>query len=77
MIAAAAIIAAVLLPASCNRSKQYKIGVSQCSKDDWRPKMNAEINREIMMHPDAMVEMFLLPPMDFQNRYGDDDLPSR
>lgn len=57
VIVAGAITAVVLLSASCNHSKQYKIGVSQCSEDDWRRKMNAEINREIMMHPDAMVEI--------------------
>lgn len=42
---------------SCNDEKQYKIGVSQCSDDDWRTKMNQEINREIMLHPDATVEI--------------------
>lgn len=42
---------------SCNQHKIYKIGVSQCSQDDWRMKMNDEINREIMSHNDAMVEI--------------------
>lgn len=41
----------------CNESKVYKIGVSQCSQDDWRMKMNDEINREIMFHEDAVVEI--------------------
>ena len=41
----------------CNREKVYKIGVSQCSEDDWRAKMNEEINREIMYHEDASVEI--------------------
>ncbi len=41
----------------CNDSKVYKIGVSQCSQDDWRMKMNDEINREIMFHEDAVVEI--------------------
>ncbi len=42
---------------SCSKSKTYKIGVSQCSSDDWRMKMNEEINREIMFHEDAEVEI--------------------
>lgn len=41
----------------CTESKIYKIGVSQCSQDDWRAKMNEEINREIISHDDAMVEI--------------------
>ncbi|MDE5869940.1 MAG: substrate-binding domain-containing protein, partial [Muribaculaceae bacterium] len=35
----------------------YKIGVSQCSDDDWRKKMNQEIERENMIHPEAKVEI--------------------
>lgn len=35
----------------------YKIGVSQCSQDDWRHKMNEEIDREIISHEDAIVEI--------------------
>ncbi|MDE5650154.1 MAG: substrate-binding domain-containing protein, partial [Duncaniella sp.] len=31
--------------------------MSQCSQDDWRKKMNDEINREIMFHPEAVVEI--------------------
>ncbi len=41
----------------CKEEKVYKIGVSQCSQDDWRTKMNDEINREIMYHEDAEVEI--------------------
>ena len=41
----------------CRKEKTYKIGVSQCSQDDWRAKMNDEINREIMLHDDAVVEI--------------------
>lgn len=41
----------------CTKDKVYKIGVSQCSQDDWRNKMNDEINREIMFHEDAVVEI--------------------
>lgn len=43
--------------AGCKGNKVYKIGVSQCSSDDWRTKMNDEINREIMFHEDAEVEI--------------------
>lgn len=41
----------------CREEKHYRIGVSQCSQDDWRRKMNDEINREIMFHPEAEVEI--------------------
>ncbi len=41
----------------CKEKKAYKIGVSQCSQDDWRMKMNEEISREIMYHEDATVEI--------------------
>jgi len=52
------LLLAILLPlAGCTESKVYKIGVSQCSQDDWRTKMNDEINREIMSHDDAIVEI--------------------
>lgn len=47
----------IIATASCNDEKVYRIGVSQCSRDDWRSKMNDEINREIMFHPDATVEI--------------------
>ncbi len=48
---------AMIALAACTDSKVYKIGVSQCSQDDWREKMNDEINREIMFHEDAVVEI--------------------
>lgn len=51
------ILAFLLSMFSCTDSKVYKIGVSQCSQDDWRRKMNDEINREIMFHEDAEVEI--------------------
>ena len=40
---------------SCGESKVYKIGISQCSSDDWRSKMNEEIMREAMLHDDIEV----------------------
>ncbi|MDE6175437.1 MAG: substrate-binding domain-containing protein [Duncaniella sp.] len=51
------LIISLLVSSSCQEKKQYRIGVSQCSQDDWRMKMNDEINREIMFHPEATVEI--------------------
>lgn len=51
------IFAILFILLGCSESKTYKIGVSQCSQDDWRMKMNDEINREIMFHEDAVVEI--------------------
>ncbi len=42
---------------SCKEEKTYRIGVSQCSRDDWRNKMNEEIERELLIHPEATVEI--------------------
>ncbi len=41
----------------CREERHYRIGISQCSSDDWRKKMNDEIYREIMLHPEAEVEI--------------------
>ena len=46
-----------VLPACSRGGKTYRIGVSQCSADDWRSKMNEEMEREIMFHPDAELEI--------------------
>lgn len=51
------LLALVLVCAGCREQKQYRIGVSQYSSDDWRQKMNAEIERELMFHPEAQVEI--------------------
>ncbi len=40
-----------------NGKKKYRVGISQCSDDDWRKKMNEDILREVMMHPDVEVEI--------------------
>ena len=50
-------LALLFVMSGCRKEKVYKIGVSQCSQDDWRIKMNDEINREIMFHEDAEVEI--------------------
>lgn len=51
------LVLCLLFAASCSQQKTYKIGVSQCSSDDWRTKMNHEIEREMMLHEDAVVEI--------------------
>ncbi len=52
------IVALLILPTlGCREEKHYRIGISQCSEDDWRRRMNDEIYREIMFHPEAEVEI--------------------
>lgn len=51
------IIFVILLATSCKKETAYRIGVSQCSSDDWRMLMNEQIEREIMFHPEAEVEI--------------------
>lgn len=52
------ILLVFILPLSgCRDKKVYRIGVSQCSDDDWRTKMNDEINREMIFHDNAVVEI--------------------
>lgn len=39
---------------ACSRTpseKTYKIGLSQCSDDAWRTKMNQEMRRELLFYP--------------------------
>lgn len=53
------IIIVALALAGCSNSDKprYRIGVSQCSRDDWREKLNEEITREMMFHDDIDVEI--------------------
>lgn len=44
-----------LLVCSCTQRQHYRIGVSQCSDDDWRAKLNGELEREILFHPEAEI----------------------
>lgn len=44
-----------LLVCSCTHRQHYRIGVSQCSDDDWRAKLNGELEREILFHPEAEI----------------------
>ncbi|MCH5224905.1 MAG: substrate-binding domain-containing protein [Muribaculaceae bacterium] len=41
----------------CREKHVYKIGISQCSSDDWREKMNQEIELEASLHEDILVEI--------------------
>lgn len=41
---------------SCGH-KEYTIGVSQCQDDAWRQKMNAEMQRELLYHPDMKLHV--------------------
>lgn len=47
----------LLFCAACSDEHKYRIAVSQCSQDDWRQKMNDEIEREMLFHEDAVVEI--------------------
>ena len=51
------LLLAVLLLPGCGEKKVYRIGVSQCSSDDWRSKMNDEMLREIMLRDNAEIEI--------------------
>ena len=42
----------LLLLAGCSDHYKYHIGVSQCLDDAWRQKMNDEMSRELLLHPD-------------------------
>lgn len=42
---------------SCSHEQKYKIGVSQCSYDDWRLKLNTELERQALLYPDIELEI--------------------
>lgn len=44
-------------PSCTKEKKSYRIAVSQPSDDEWRRQMNDEINREMLFHEDAKVEI--------------------
>lgn len=50
-------IGILIVLSSCKQEKVYMIGISQCCSDDWRNKMNEEVEREMMFHPEAKVEI--------------------
>ena len=45
-------IFALFLTGCNSHTPQYRIGVSQCLDDAWRQKMNYEMERELLLHPD-------------------------
>lgn len=47
----------LLLCYSCTQKEPYRIGISQCSYDDWREKLNDEINRELLTHSEATADI--------------------
>ena len=42
----------LILTGCSTRQEQYRIGVSQCLDDAWRQKMNEEMERELLLHPE-------------------------
>jgi ABC-type sugar transport system substrate-binding protein len=43
---------------SCKqKTAEYRIGVSQCSDDDWRRKMNTEMQHETLLHSGVALEI--------------------
>ena len=52
------IILSVIFASCSGRTEpKLRIGVSQCSSDDWRNKMNQELLREVIAHPEIEVEI--------------------
>lgn len=51
------IISLILMSCSGTGQMQYYIGVSQCSSDDWRDKMNDEMHREAMLSHEILLEI--------------------
>ncbi len=51
------LVLTVVIMAGCRTTEQYRIGVSQCSSDDWREKMNEEIRREGLFHNNVYIEI--------------------
>ncbi|MDE7160620.1 MAG: substrate-binding domain-containing protein [Muribaculaceae bacterium] len=53
------LMSVIILSGGCSEKKEatWRIGVSQCSDDIWRTKMNDEIYREVLFHPEVDVEI--------------------
>ncbi|MCH5239620.1 MAG: substrate-binding domain-containing protein [Muribaculaceae bacterium] len=47
----------LLISAACTEKKTYKIGIAQCSSDDWRSKWNQEVILESLLHDDVEIEI--------------------
>lgn len=50
-------ILAVACEQTYSNKKRYRIGVSQCSNDAWRTKMNEEMQRELIFHPEISLDI--------------------
>jgi signal transduction histidine kinase/DNA-binding response OmpR family regulator len=48
---------AILVSCTKKNPAQYRIGVSQCSNDEWRQKMNLEMQHEALLHPEISLEI--------------------
>ncbi|MDL2248047.1 substrate-binding domain-containing protein, partial [Bacteroides sp. OttesenSCG-928-J23] len=46
-----------LLTSCAQNTPRYRIGVSQCSEDEWRYQVNQEITREAMFYDDVAVDI--------------------
>ncbi len=52
------LLTAVCILAACsNDDYKYRIGVSQCSDDEWRSQMNSEILREALFYDGVQVDI--------------------
>lgn len=50
-------ILAIACEQTYSNKKRYHIGVSQCSDDAWRTKMNEEMQRELIFHPEISLDI--------------------
>ena len=58
LLAIALLLAAVQMLAACQGGgKKWRIGVSQCSADEWRRQMNAEMQREAAFSKDISIDL--------------------
>ena len=48
-------ILSFILMGCTSHQEQYHIGVSQCLDDAWRQKMNEEMERELLLHPEMTI----------------------
>lgn len=49
------LILSFILMGCTSHQEQYHIGVSQCLDDAWRQKMNEEMERELLLHPEMTI----------------------
>lgn len=56
-VAAWILLLSVILAGCQYDAPRYRIGVSQCSEDEWRSRVNQEILREAMFYDDVSVEI--------------------